>query len=450
MVNREYKFHNCFMVVRNIQSIYQYFESAHGQLTSFIRYITIKDNYLHNILWPRMWLMEVNMLWESIRMSWENIIKNKLRSMLTMLGIVIGVASIIALITIVQGATASISSEVNSLGVNKIMVNITGTPLKSGLTGDDMETISGLGNISGVSPTIALRTSIVYNGDIKEKVAVQGKNEVFFKTDASLLKSGRAINPLDIGSKNQVAVVGSDIVRDLFYGVNPLGKELIINGTAYKVIGTLASSSGFSMNSNNETVIIPYTTALRSLGIKSISSLDVYLKDTNMADKTVIDIKGVLSQAFNYREDAYTVFNMGDMIESFQEMMSIMSMLLAGIAAISLVVGGIGIMNMMLVSITERTTEIGLRKALGATPNRIQLQFLIESIFLSLMGGLIGLIAGGLLAYITAVVIGIIFSVSAYTVLLAVGFSGAVGIVFGYMPARKASRLNPIDALRSL
>lgn len=390
------------------------------------------------------------MFWESIRMSWENIIKNKLRSVLTMLGIVIGVASIIALITIVQGATASISNEVNSLGVNKIMVNIAGTPMKSGLTGDDIGLISGLGNISGVSPTIAVRTSIASNGKIKEEVAVQGKNEVFFKSDASLLKSGRAISPLDIESKNQVAVIGSDIVKDLFYGVNPLGKELIINGTAYKVIGTLASSNGFSMNSNNENVVIPYTTALRSLGMKSVSSLDVYLKDTNMADKTVVDIKGVLSQAFNYREDAYTVFNMGDMIESFQDMMSIMSMLLAGIAAISLVVGGIGIMNMMLVSITERTTEIGLRKALGATPNRIQLQFLIESIFLSLIGGLIGLIAGGILAYITAVVIGIIFSISAYTVLLAVGFSAAVGIVFGYMPARKASRLNPIDALRSL
>lgn len=390
------------------------------------------------------------MFWESIRMSWENIIKNKLRSVLTMLGIVIGVASIIALITIVQGATASISNEVNSLGVNKIMVNIAGTPMKSGLTGDDIGLISGLGNISGVSPTIAVRTSIASNGKIKEEVAVQGKNEVFFKSDASLLKSGRAISPLDIESKNQVAVIGSDIVKDLFYGVNPLGKELIINGTAYKVIGTLASSNGFSMNSNNENVVIPYTTALRSLGMKSVSSLDVYLKDTNIADKTVVDIKGVLSQAFNYREDAYTVFNMGDMIESFQDMMSIMSMLLAGIAAISLVVGGIGIMNMMLVSITERTTEIGLRKALGATPNRIQLQFLIESIFLSLIGGLIGLIAGGILAYITAVVIGIIFSISAYTVLLAVGFSAAVGIVFGYMPARKASRLNPIDALRSL
>ncbi len=390
------------------------------------------------------------MFWESIRMSWENIIKNKLRSVLTMLGIVIGVASIIALITIVQGATASISNEVNSLGVNKIMVNIAGTPLKSGLTGDDIGLISGLGNISGVSPTIAVRTSIASNVKIREEVAVQGKNEVFFKSDASLLKSGRAISPLDIESKNQVAVIGGDIVKDLFYGMNPLGKELIINGTAYKVIGTLASSNGFSMNSNNENVVIPYTTALRSLGMKSVSSLDVYLKDTNMADKTVVDIKGVLSQAFNYREDAYTVFNMGDMIESFQDMMSIMSMLLAGIAAISLVVGGIGIMNMMLVSITERTTEIGLRKALGATPNRIQLQFLIESIFLSLIGGLIGLITGGILAYITAAIINIVFSISAYTVLLAVGFSAAVGIIFGYMPARKASRLNPIDALRSL
>lgn len=390
------------------------------------------------------------MLWESIRMSWENIVKNKLRSALTMLGIVIGVASIIALITIVQGATASISNEVNSLGVNKIMVNVTGTPLKAGLTNDDIKAISGLKNISGVSPTIAGKTSIVYKGTIKEKVTVQGKNEVFFKTDNSLLKSGRSINILDINSKNQVALLGNDVVKDLFYGINPIGEEIIINGTAYTVIGTLEASSGFGMSSNNETVIIPYTTALRSLGIKSVSSLDVYLKDTDMADQTVIDIKGILSQAFNYKEEAYTVFNMGDMIESFQNMMGIMSMLLAGIAAISLVVGGIGIMNMMLVSITERTTEIGLRKALGATPDKIQIQFIIEAIFLSVIGGVIGLLAGSILAYTAALLIGIIFSISITTVALAVGFSAAVGIIFGYMPARKASRLNPIDALRSL
>jgi putative ABC transport system permease protein len=390
------------------------------------------------------------MFLESIKMSWDNIIHNKLRSFLTMLGIVIGVASIIALITIVQGATNSISEQVNSLGVNKIMVTAMGTPLKQGLSDEDIKSISKVNNIDGLSPTISGKTSVVNNGHVMEDVTVQGKNEVYFRTDTSLLKSGRSINILDINNKNQVAVIGSDIVEELFYGVDPIGKELMINGTTYKIIGTLATSNSFGISSNNNAVIIPYTTALRSLGIKSISSLDVYLLDTNQADETVANIKSVLSTAFNYNEDAYTVFNMGDMISSFQTMMSMMSLLLAGIAAISLVVGGIGIMNMMLVSITERTTEIGLRKALGATPARIQLQFIIESIFLSLIGGLIGLILGGLIAYVSATLIGISFSISVSTISLAVGFSAAVGIVFGYMPARKASRLNPIDALRSL
>jgi len=390
------------------------------------------------------------MLFESIKMSWENIINNKLRSFLTMLGIVIGVASIIALITIVQGASNSISKEVSTLGVDKITINAKGTPLKQGLNDEDMKDISAVDNIRGISPTVSGSTGIAYDGKVKENVTVQGKNEVYFNANSSLLKSGRAINILDLESKNQVAVIGSDIVKELYYGADPVGKKLLINGTTYTVIGTIAASSGFSMGSNNDAVLIPYTTALRNLGVKSISSLDVFLKDTNLADDTVTNIKGVLNAAFNYKDSAYTVFNMGDMINSFQSMMSMMSMLLAGIAAISLVVGGIGIMNMMLVSITERTTEIGLRKALGATPNRIQLQFIIESIFLSIFGGLIGLILGGLIAYVAATLIGVGFSVSASTISLAVGFSAAVGIVFGYMPARKASRLNPIDALRSL
>ncbi len=390
------------------------------------------------------------LLLESIRMSWENIIHNKLRSFLTMLGIVIGVASIIALITIVQGATNSISDQINSLGVNKIMVSAMGTPLKQGLNDNDINAIAKVNNIDGVSPTISGKTTIVSDGIVMDDVTVQGKNEVYFNKDTSLLKSGRSINILDINSQNQVAIIGDDVVKTLFYGINPVGEKLMINGTTYTVIGTLAASSGFSMNSNNDAVIIPYTTALRSLGVKNITSLDVYLKDTSTADETVTDIKSVLNPAFNYDEDAYSVFNMGDMIESFQTMMGMMSYLLAGIAAISLVVGGIGIMNMMLVSITERTKEIGLRKALGATPGRIQLQFIIESIFLSLFGGIIGLILGSILAFIAAVLIGIGFSLSAMTIALAVGFSSAVGIVFGYMPARKASRLNPIDALRSL
>jgi putative ABC transport system permease protein len=390
------------------------------------------------------------MLIESIKMSWENIINNKLRSFLTMLGIVIGVASIIALITIVKGATNNISDQVNSLGVNKVTINALGTPLKQGLSQDDIQNISQIDNIEGVSPTVSGKTGIVYINKVMKDVTIQGKNEVYFKNDSSLLKSGRAINILDIENKNHVAILGSNIVNKFYYGVDPIGKQITINSITYTVIGTLKVSSGFSMSSNNDAVIIPYTTALRSLGAKNILSVDVFLADTDLADDTVTSIKGVLTPAFNYKDNAYTIFNMGDMISTFQSMMSMMSLLLTGIAAISLVVGGIGIMNMMLVSITERTTEIGLRKALGATPNRIQLQFIIESIFLSIFGGFIGIILGGLIAYIAATLIGIVFSVSISTISLAVGFSAAVGIVFGYMPARKASKLNPIDALRSL
>lgn len=367
-----------------------------------------------------------------------------------MLGIVIGVASIIALITIVQGATNSINQQITDLGANKIMVGAMGTTIKQGLTDDEINEVSELENISGLSPTISGTSAVVYEKSAMEDVSIQGKNEVYFNVDSSLLKSGRPINKLDIESKNRVAIIGHNIVEELFYGIDPIGKELIVSGTTYKIIGTLSRSNEFGLESNNDTVIIPYTTALRSLGVKNVSSFDVYLGDVNLADQTVKDIKGVLYQVFNQNEDAYTVFNMGDMIESFQTVMSTMSMLLGGIAAISLVVGGIGIMNMMLVSVTERTTEIGLRKALGATPNSIQIQFIIESIFLSIFGGIIGLLLGGIIAYIVSTIIGISFSISTSTIVLAVGFSAAVGIIFGYAPARKASKLNPIDALRSL
>lgn len=390
------------------------------------------------------------MIFESFRMSWENIITNKLRSFLTMLGIVIGVASIIALVTIVQGATSSITDQVTGLGVNKITVNVMGTPLKQGLTDEDIRTIGSLDNINGVSPTVSGRMSVVHDDTVLEDTTVQGNNEVYFSNDPELVVSGRGINIIDIEGKSQVAVIGSDIAKDLFFGEDPVGQPLLVNGTTYTVIGTLASSSAFGIGSVNDTVIIPYTTALRSLGVRNVSTVDVFLADTAIADETVLKIEGVMNPAFNYKDDAYTVFNMGDMIDSFQSITGMMTLLLAGIAAISLVVGGIGIMNMMLVSVTERKMEIGLRKALGATPGTIQLQFIIESIFLSIFGGLIGLFLGGLIAYIAANFIGTGFSLAPSTVYLALGFSAAVGIVFGFMPARKASRLNPIDALRSL
>jgi putative ABC transport system permease protein len=257
------------------------------------------------------------MLFESIKMSWSNIVHNKLRSFLTMLGIVIGVASIIALITIVQGATNSISDQVNALGVNKVTVNAMGTPLKQGLTQTDLDSIAKLDNIQGISPTISGKTGVEAAGKLIEDVKVQGKNEVYFQNDTTLLNSGRAINILDVDGKNRVAVIGSDVVQELFYGINPVGKDLTINGITYTVIGTLTSSDSFGMNSNNDLIIIPYTTALRNLGVKNVTNLDVYLKDPNLADDTVVQIQGVLNQAFNYKEDAYNVFNMGEMIDTF-------------------------------------------------------------------------------------------------------------------------------------
>ena len=390
------------------------------------------------------------MLFESFLMSWENIVNNKLRSFLTMLGIVIGVASIIALITIVQGASKSVSEQISSLGANKLMITAPGTALKHGLTDEDMKNISSLSNVNGISPTLSSQTTIFYNGISKNNVTVEGRNEVFFKTDISALKYGRSLNIIDIMDKNNVALIGDNVTKDLFYGVNPLEKKIIINGISYTIIGILSSSNALSANSNSNSVIIPYTNAMNLFKMKNIVSLDVFLEDTDLADDTVNKIKGVLGASFNYNNDAFMVFNMGDVIETFKALMSMMSSLLAGVAAISLAVGGIGIMNMMLVSITERTREIGLRKALGAKPTTIQIQFIMESVFLSLIGGLIGIILGSIIALIASNIIESDFEIAISTLLLATGFSAFVGIIFGYMPARKASMLNPIDALRSL
>jgi len=388
------------------------------------------------------------MLKESIWMSWSNIISNKLRSFLTMLGIVIGVASIIALITIVQGATGSITQEITALGANRLTVQTRGTPLKQGLNEADLARIAQVPNVSGVSPTVSGNTAVATGDTVLASISVQGKNEVYFRDEAENVSAGRGINSLDVESRNRVAVIGSDIARDLFFGQDPIGKEIIINGSTYTVVGFLKPAGGFAFGSPNQTVMIPYTTAMKTLELRSISSLDVFMADSTRDEEIIRDIEGILNEAFNYHDQAFSVFNMQDMLDVMGDVTGIMSMLLAGIASISLVVGGIGIMNMMLVSVTERTTEIGLRKALGAEPSRIQLQFLIESVFLSLCGGIIGMLAGLGIAYIAARVIGFGFRFTLLTILLAVGFSAAVGIVFGLMPARKASRLNPIDALR--
>lgn len=390
------------------------------------------------------------MLKESIKMSLQNIKSNKMRSFLTTLGIVIGVASIIALITIVQGATDSITSTISSMGANKITIQAKGTAIKQGLNQYDIEKLGKLDNIQATSPTINGTVNLVYNKKVIEKISIQGKNEVYFENTDDLVKTGRSINIIDCKSKNKVCLIGENIAHDLFYGENPLDKTIKLNGASYKIIGILSSSASFSASSNNDLVIIPYTTAMSFIGTGYINTVDVYMKDTDEAQDTSNKIETFLFASFNYKDNAFSVMNMGSLIDRIGEMTSTLSLMLGGIASISLIVGGIGIMNMMLVSVTERTTEIGLRKALGAKPKRIQQQFLLESVFLSLIGGIIGLILGISIAYLVCSIMGSAFSLNIWTILLAISFSSAIGIIFGLTPAKKASKLNPIDALRSV
>lgn len=398
------------------------------------------------------------MIKESIKMSWQNIANNRMRSFLTVLGIVIGVSAIISLVTIVQGVYGRMMSEFSALGAGKIMVQAKGTPLKQGLTDGDIEAISKIDYVSGVSPNLRISSTAVYKGKIAEDISVQGRNEVYFKNHTDLLERGRIFNILDMTSKNRVCIINRVVAEQLFFGEDPLGKNILIGGTNFTVIGVLAAKEPTSMteymfsNSNDDEgkIIIPYKTAMSMVQIGSVSSLEVFISDSEKTDYVVEQTKLVLNQAFNYKENSFQIINLKSLLESMNTMTNLMTGVISGVASIALLVGGIGIMNMMLVSVTERKSEIGLRKALGAEPRQIQLQFLIESIFICLIGGFIGLVLGLIISFIGAKLLGLDYTFSILAISLGVGFSVAVGIVFGWMPARRASNLNPIDALRSM
>lgn len=389
---------------------------------------------------------------ESLKMSWQNIVHNKMRSFLTILGIVIGVAAIIALITTVQSVITEVNSQFDDLGANTLMVQAQGTALKMGLTDKDFEDLQAVEGIAGASPTVSAHLDIAQNGVVKENVSIQGKNELYFARNPDAVKAGRGLNILDVENKNRVCLISETLENDLFDSESAVGHTLRLGGIAYTIVGVTASSTDMTsmLMGTGDGIIVPYKNAMSLAGVSHIMAVEMYMEDGADTDAVIDDVEAVLGQAFNYKADSFAVTNMESLLDMMHDMQNMMQTMLAVIASIALLVGGIGIMNMMLVSVTERTTEIGLRKALGAQPKRIQMQFLTEAIFLSLFGGIIGIVVGLLISLLVALAIDVGFAISLSAIALGVGFSVLVGVVFGLAPARKASRLNPIDALRSV
>lgn len=399
----------------------------------------------------------MDILKQSISMSIKNIRTNKMRSFLTTLGIIIGVTAVIALITIVHGVYDSVMGQFSELGANTITVSVTGNAMKTGISDSDIENIEALKYVNGTSPSVTTTATVMYEGS-KNTVTVHGRSDAYFRNTTTNLVLGRELTSLEMDGSVYTCIIDRDCAQTFFLGTNPLGQTLKLNGYTYTVVGLTddgsdddnSSFNSFGQSSGSAgTVIIPYRNALRMTSSGNITSLEVYVSDTRYSDAVTAAVENILSESFSNDSDSYNVTNMDSLIQSMETTENMLMAMLGGIASISLLVGGIGIMNMMLVSVSERTKEIGLRKALGAEPSRIQMQFLLESIFLSLTGGFVGVILGLIISYVASTLMSTTFEIQMSAILLGVGFSAAIGIIFGWVPARRASRLNPIDALRN-
>ena len=392
------------------------------------------------------------MLRECVAMSLDNIRGNKMRSFLTILGILIGVTAVIALITTVSGVSGSLSSSFSAMGAGTLTVSVSGSDLKGGLNSDDLKELTDLDEIAGLTPTVSLSSRVSRGGSYKSRVSVSGKNSYYFRIN-DVVTRGRALNVIDEDNMSFVCLISDDMMETFFYGIDPIDQSLYIDGIPFTVVGLFSdegTESIASLFSGSPDILVPYTTALKMNNESLVTAFTVYLAEGVDSDDAKTRMEPVLDAMFSYEEDCYAIVTMSAVEETMERMLSMMAALLGGIASIALVVGGIGIMNMMLTSVTERTVEIGLKKALGAIPWQIQAQFLIESFLLSLIGGVAGVALGLLLSVILTNLMGTTFVVSVSAIALGVGFSAAVGIIFGWAPARKASRLNPIDALRSM
>lgn len=397
---------------------------------------------------------------ESFLMAWASLIANKLRSLLTMLGIIIGVAAVIALVSIGNGVKQDIEDSISSLGSNLLVV-LPGAPRTPGarpsqgsmksLKISDYEAIAKLEGVKAASPMTNGSYVVIYQNK-NWTTSVAGVNSNFQDVNNWTMTSGRFFSDKNVQNRERVAVVGQTVVKNLFADEDPVGKEIRVKNIPFRVIGVLKSKGNGTMgNDQDDTVLIPYTTSMERVeGIDYLRRVYVVAKDDEGIDRLQADIENLLRVRHNIKDtnlDDFNIQNMKSIMETVAQTTGTFTLFLGAVAAISLVVGGIGIMNIMLVSVTERTREIGVRKALGATYSVIVTQFLIEAVVISLIGGFIGIAFGIGASKVIGMVSGMSTIVSVPTIIMSFAFSMAIGLIFGIYPARKAAKLNPIDAL---
>lgn len=399
---------------------------------------------------------------ESFLSALDSLLANKMRSVLTMLGVIIGVAAVIALMSIGNGVNQSITSEIQSIGVNLIFVttDFDNSGGYNALSVDDVEALSDPLNapaLKEVAASVGGTQEVVFGGSSK-RTSVSGVTPNYFEVNnLTDFDSGDVLTQQDDDTRARVAVIGYDLAEDLFEDQFPIGQSLKINGVSYEVVGVLEEAGG-GFDDSGSNVYIPLSTAQSRLytdrtrqGGKAVSAISAQAISEEATEQAIEELTETLRQQHGIayaNEDDFSIISQSDLLATFDVITGTLTAFLGAIAGISLLVGGIGIMNIMLVSVTERTREIGIRKAVGALKRDILVQFLMESVLLSLLGGLIGMALGWAISQLAGQAIDLETVVDASTVMLATGFAMGVGLVFGIYPAWRAAGLRPIEALR--
>lgn len=385
---------------------------------------------------------------EAFKLAWKSILGSKMRSFLTMLGMIIGVGSVITLLGLMQGVTNYLVQSFTDMGTNVLTVSVTNTDTRK-IDPDDMYKFVKENSMifKGVTPKVKASYTVKHEST-SYSTTVDGVGEDYLELNNLSLSTGRFISYADIKNRYNACVIGSYIVEKLFDGNAKLGDKIRINGDIYTVVGIQQEQADSEENSTDDVIYIPYSNATRLAGSTDISSYTLVTQKQDYVSVADTMLDNYLYSVFK-DEDLYSISTASALLEKIDSITSVLSAILGGIAGISLLVAGIGIMNIMLVSVVERTKEIGIRKSLGAKRADIMWQFVIEAASISTLGGIIGIVIG----CITTSTLGNAFGVKALpttnSILLAFGVSAAIGIGFGYMPASKAAKLNPIDALRT-